>query len=207
MTRTRRASRRGNSLMEFGLVGIILVPLFLGTTNLGLNLGRSVQVQQLARDAGHMYVRQVDFSLVKNRKLLVRLGQNLGLQDSAGPGVLIMSKIMLIGLEQCAAGGMAGACPNQGKPVIIERLTLGTNNLKASVYGTPSGGIVGPNGNIAMSDYLADASAVTAGFSPGLLTGMLDGETAFLVETYFEFPEWFMNTSYTNKGIYARSVY
>ncbi len=199
--------RRGNSLIEFALVGMVLVPLFLGTTNIGLNLGRSVQVQQLARDAGHMYVRQVDFSRPGNRKLLVRLGQNLGLQETGGKGVVILSMIQFIGDAQCAAAGLAGACPNKGQAVFLNRIVIGDSALKPSEFGTPNPALVNAQGNLQPTDYLVDPTAVTVNFSPGALKDMIDGEVAFLTEAYFEFPEWFLNQSYTRKGVYSRSIF
>lgn len=200
-------NRRGNSLIEFALVGMVLVPLFLGTTNVGLNLGRSVQVQQLARDAGHMYVRQVDFTRPGNRKLLVRLGQNLGLQETGGKGVVILSTIQLIGDDQCNAAGLSGACPNKGRAVFVNRIVIGDTALKPSEFGTPSPALINAHGNLQPSDYLVDPTAVTANFSPGVLKGMQDGEVAYLAEVYFEFPEWFLNQSYTRKGVYSRSIF
>ena len=38
-----------------------MVPLWLGTSAVGLNMITSLQVIQLARDAGHMYARGVEF--------------------------------------------------------------------------------------------------------------------------------------------------
>lgn len=200
-------SRKGNSLIEFALVGMVLVPLFLGTTNIGLNLGRAVQVQQLARDAGHMYVRQVDFSRPGNRKLMVRLGQNLGLQETGGKGVVILSTIQFIGDEQCDAAGLSANCPNKGQAVIVNRIVIGDSALKASEFGTPNPALINAQGNLQPSDYLSDSTAIATNFTPGALKNMEDGEAAFLTEVYFEFPEWFLNQTYTRKGVYSRAIF
>jgi hypothetical protein len=199
--------RAGNSLIEFALVGMVLIPLFLGTTNVGLILGRSVQVQQLARDSGHMLARQVDFTLSGNQKLLVRLGQNLGLRQGTGPGVVILSKILLAGQDQCAGAGLAGSCPNQDKAVFIHRVAVGNPAIHQSEFGTPGPAMINSAGNILPSDYLVDPSAVASNFSPQTLKGMVPGEIAYLAEVYFEFPEWFLNQSYTRKSVSARSIY
>ena len=54
----------GGSAIEFVFVSLVLVPLFLGTGAVGVNLIRTLQTIQLARDIGHMYARGIDFSQV-----------------------------------------------------------------------------------------------------------------------------------------------
>ena len=58
-----RKRQKGSMLVEFVLVmALVMVPLLLGTMVVGFNLIRSIQVNQINRDAGHMYARGVDFS-------------------------------------------------------------------------------------------------------------------------------------------------
>src|SRR5467141_2852132 len=78
--RGSRQTEKGTEILEFALVvSFILVPLLLGVVVIGINLGRAVQVAQVARDGGSMYVRGVDFSQAGNQAVLARLGQGLGL--------------------------------------------------------------------------------------------------------------------------------
>ncbi len=215
--RRNQRNRRGNTLLEFGLVAIFLVPLFLGTVNLGLNLGRSVQVSQVARDAGHLYVRQMDFSLSGSKDLLVKLSSGLGMTANGGNGTVILSRVMKIGPAECQAGTGSTSCANLGKAVFTQRHTIGNTSLKSSEFGTPAAGIVltyavnseGLNvGDIRASDYTTNASAEAVGFT-SILPGMLNGETAYVAEAYFSSPEWNLEQNYTSTapGVYARSIY
>ncbi|MCC6538869.1 MAG: hypothetical protein IT162_15050 [Bryobacterales bacterium] len=214
----RRRGRRGNSIIEFGLVAIFLVPLFLGTVNLGLTLGYNLQVAQIARDTGHMYVRQLDFSNDASKELIVRLARGMGMTKNDGKGVVILTKVLYVGDDQCAGGGLApGECPNHGRAVMVQRHTIGKESLRTSSVGTPPAGLVltGPDavtglkaGDIRPADYLTQAGVISAA-TETMLPGMLAGETAFIVETYFQTPEWSLQQSYTRTadGVYARAVF
>ena len=60
-------SQRGGSSIEFAFIVLTLVPLLLGTGATGVNMIRTLQTAQLARDAGHMFARGVDFSLTRKQ--------------------------------------------------------------------------------------------------------------------------------------------
>ncbi len=214
----RRRGRHGNTIVEFGLVAIFLVPLFLGTINLGLSLGYNLQVAQISRDAGHMYVRQLDFSLDASKEVVVRMALGMGMTKSAGNGIVILTKVLYLGDDQCAAGGLTqGSCPNWGRAVIVQRHTIGDSSLKTSTIGTPPAGLVltGPDaasglkmGDILPANYLTQGSLITSA-TETLLPGMLAGETAYIVESYFKTPDWSLKQSYTEtaEGVYARAVF
>ena len=214
----RSRAQRGNSIIEFGLVSIFLVPLFLGTVNLGLNLSYNLQVAQIARDAGHMYVRQLDFSNDASKELIVRLARGMGMTKDDGKGVVILTKVLFVGDDQCAAGGLSpGECPSHGRAVMVQRHTIGKESLRTSSIGTPSSGLVltGPDvvsglkkGDIKPADYLTQAGVISAA-AETMLPGMLAGETAFIVESYFQTPEWSLQQNYmqTADGVYARAVF
>lgn len=214
----KRRAQSGNTIVEFGLVAIFLIPLFLGTVNLGLNLGFSVQGAQVARDAGHMYVRQLDFSLDASKELVVRMARGMGMTKNGGKGTVILTKVLFVGDDQCAIGGLApGDCANNGRAVIIQRHTIGDASLKQSTVGTPPAALVltAPDaatglkaGDIRPADYLTQPGVVSAA-TETLLPGMLVGETAYIVESYFKTPEWSLKQSYTQttEGVYARSVF
>ena len=44
-----------------------------------MSLSRSLQVTQISRDAGHMYVRYVDLTQAANQDIIVRLASGMGL--------------------------------------------------------------------------------------------------------------------------------
>ncbi|MFN7924753.1 MAG: TadE family protein [Bryobacteraceae bacterium] len=216
--RSQNRRRKGNTILEFALVMLFLFPLFIGTVNLGMNLTKTTQASQITRDAGHMYVRQVDFSLDASKNIVVRLAQGLGMTLSGGKGVILLSKIMYIGTSECAAANLAPAsCPNYHKAVVIQRHTIGNTTMRTSDFATPASSIIltGPDavtglkkGDIKPADYLTNATVQ----SPKLLTllpGMLEGETAYVSEGYFDTPSFTLNQSYTatSKGTYTRSIY
>ena len=131
----RGRERRGNTVIEFAIVAVFLVPLFLGTINLGLSLSYNLQVAQVARDAGHMYVRQLDFSLVASQEVVVRMASGMGLnRTGGGKGVVMLTKVLFIGADQCATGGLPeGGCPNLGRAVIVQRHIIGEASLRARI--------------------------------------------------------------------------
>src|SRR5207248_9682154 len=55
----RRKRQSGTEFIEFALSSLLLFPLMMGVVIIGLNLGRSIQVAQVCRDAGSMYVRGI----------------------------------------------------------------------------------------------------------------------------------------------------
>src|SRR6185295_6382793 len=99
-------SRKGVSTIEFALSMLVLVPLVLGTGAIGINLIRTLQTIQLARDAGHMLGKGVDFSDTDNQDILVTLGQNLGLNratPSSSRSVVILSAFTYVDNNTCIA--------------------------------------------------------------------------------------------------------
>ena len=58
-----RERQRGNTVVEFALVISFLALLLMGTFSVGMTLTKSVQAGVVARDAGAMFMRYVDFSL------------------------------------------------------------------------------------------------------------------------------------------------
>jgi hypothetical protein len=213
-----RRAKRGNTIVEFGLVAVFLVPLFIGTINLGLSLGYNVQVSQIARDAGHMYVRQLDFSLDASKEVVVRMARGMGMTKDDGRGIVILSKVMFIGEDQCALASLAaGDCTNLNEAVVIQRHIIGKSSLWTSTIGTPNAALIltAPDaesglkaGDIKPADFLTQPSCVSAKMKT-LLPGMLGGETAYVVEAYFSTPDWSLKQSYTQtaEGVYARSIF
>src|SRR5471030_489946 len=53
--------RRGVAVMEFTLSLLFLIPLLLGVLIFGFKLIRSLEMTQVTRDLGAMYLRGVDF--------------------------------------------------------------------------------------------------------------------------------------------------
>jgi len=199
MLNTRgRQSEKGNEILEFSLVvAFILVPILLGVVIIGISLGRAVQVAQVARDGGSMYVRGIDFSQSGNQAILVRLGQGMGLAVTGGTGVAILSKVSYV-----PANGCTNPC-NQNQYVMVQRIVIGDSSL-VSAHGLirSSGSVtLDSQGNVA--NYFTDPNAVVSGFSSILpLSG---SEFAYIAEAYFPTPD--LDIFRIGNGVYSRSIY
>lgn len=206
MTGRRRRDSGGNALVEFGLCAVFLMPLYLWMVIMGLDLKRVMQTNQVSRDAGHMYARWVDFSKTGNQDLIVRLASGLGLTRTGGKGVVILSKMMKIGTQQCADGGVAVAqCSNLDRTVFVQRIVIGNKALSASRYGTPSDAILNADGTIEDVNYLKNATAVSANFQNTL--ALSAGEVAYVSEAWFQSPVQDFPTLNNRGPVYARSIY
>jgi Flp pilus assembly protein TadG len=199
-TRSKRGER-GHSIMEFALVAIPTVMLMLGVVVLGINLGRSVQVAQICRDAGSMYVRGVDFSQTGAQQLLARLGQNMNLQTSGGSGVVILSKIQFVPTDPTCTDTCAGAYR------LVQRDTIGSTSL-TGFTGThfPTAGPVTRDpstGNI--QNYTTDPNAVISNFSSTLVLN--PNEISYVAEAYFQTGDTNLNVWQHTPGVYAQAFF
>lgn len=204
----KRKATRGVSTIEFALSLLVLVPLILGTGAIGVNMIRTMQTIQLARDAGHMFARGVDFSQAGNQAILSTIGNGLGLSATQGSGtaVVILSALTYVDGSTCSAANQANgngtstSCNNKGKWVFVQRLVVGNNNLRNSNYGSPiTNGTDIPNnvtmdsqGKISIGQYGTRTGAVAQfssanGIVPyanvnGTVTGLPSGQKLFLAE-------------------------
>lgn len=200
----RRRGNRGNTIMEFAVVALFLMPLLLGTFTLGMNLNQSVRVTQVVRDAGHMYARWVDFTLPSNQDILVRLAIGLRMTRTGGDGVIILSKITYVDDYDCTASGVPlGECVNRGNYVITNRVVVGNSSLRASEFGTPSSSSLDARGEV--YDIYRDASARADGF--GNLLTLTSGQFAFVAEGHFRGAGISLTSPQMGNDVYARAIY
>jgi len=208
----RNRNEKGNGLLEFAAVSIVVIPLFFGMVGAGIQLGRMDEAVQICRDAAHMYARGVDFSQTANQNILVSLATGSGMTTSGGNGVMIMSQIIQVYQADCTAAGLnAGQCSNLNQLVFVSRLVTGNSGLRSSNYGTPPSALVNAQGNIAASDYLTKPSLVLTGGMTTELTnsGLIlnDGDIAYLTEFYESTPDLsFLGASGTG-GVYAKAIF
>lgn len=202
----RRDRRRGNAMVEFALCLVFLAPLMLGTFNLGMNLARNLQVTQLARNAGHMYVRWVDFSIPESQQLIVRLADGLNMTRTGGDGTVILSQVLVPAAADCTGAGLnAGACTNLNIPVIVHRIQFGNSSLKNSAFGSPDPSLIRGDGSIAVADYLTDSRVRATGWS-SVMT-LASGEIAYVSEVYVKTPAYNIGDQGGVEGVYARSIF
>jgi hypothetical protein len=188
--------------MEFALGTFVLLPLLLGAGATGVNLIRTQQTIQLARDAGHMYARTIDFSQQGNQKILLRIGKDLGLRASGGSAVVILSALTYVDRAACAAvgavdtsGNPTGACTNYTRWVFTQRIMIGNPSVRPSNYGSPlTSGPTGvtvnsTTGRISAADYVKKAGAVAQfnAVNPysvvsGVAQGLPSGQQLYVAE-------------------------
>ena len=201
----RNKRRRGVSVIEFAFSLLVLLPLFLGTIEVGLNMVGTLQTVQLARDAGHMFARGVDFTLSGNKQLLVSLGQTIGMSTSTGAGQggaqVILSQLRYIDKATCIgyglpvdAGGNPIGCTNLTKWVFSERIVLGNTSMRTSQLGSPitsgpNGVTINSDGTISMANQVQNANDVAtfSGINPyssinGTVTGLPSGQLLYIAE-------------------------
>lgn len=192
---------RGGASVEFALILLVLVPLLLGTGVVGVNMIRTLQTIQLARDAGHMYARGVDFSQPGNQTILLTVGQSVGLASgSSGSAVVTLSLLTYVDTAACASVGAVdsngihtNACTNFGHWVFKQRLVIGNTALRKDGIGSPLvGGSTGvtidaATGRISLSDYVKKAGAVALfnsinPYSAVTGKGLPSGEVLYIAE-------------------------
>ena len=199
-----RSRRRGGMLVESALViAFLLVPLILGLIVVGFNLIRAVQVNQINRDAGHMFARNVDFSSNAsgqgNRAVIYQMAPRLKTTTSAGTAVLILSAIQYIGSNTCSS------CGNLNHAVFKQQLVLGNPSLHASKFGTVSTSSLTSDGTGTVKDPLNDATVRTDGILAKL--PMLDGDMAYVAETYYSSTDIDIPGFISPSGVYARAIF
>jgi hypothetical protein len=217
----KRRNQRGNTLIEFAIVTPCLLLLFFGTIGLGLMMGRYVQAVQVARDVAHMYSNGVDFTQATNRNIVTQqLASGIGMTDTGGNGVVVLSKIVTVYQADCDATGLT--CTNLNLPVFTQRIVMGQASLRTGDFGVPDTSIRDSQGNIDPSVYMtnSNSSVRTSGFEEALDDAVLratgsaasapaqpQGDIAYVVEVYFQYPDiGFLGWS-TASGAYARFIF
>jgi hypothetical protein len=206
MPKRRQEREGGNALVEFAIVVTFLVNLMMGVFSVGMTLTKSVQAGVVARDAGAMFMRYVDFTLSSNRDFLVRLANGMNMTANGGNGVVIMTQISMIGATECSAGGLAtGSCPNYNHPVVIKRVKVGNTAVYTTTFGNPTASLIQSDGTILTADYLTDTSVRADNFSAVITLNA--GEYAYLSEAYFLTPEIDMPGYRNNTYVYQRNIF
>jgi hypothetical protein len=176
----RRKLQWGGAAIEFALALFVLLPLFLGVTGIGLSMLKQMQTVQLARDAGSMSARKVNFTLAGNQNILSQVAGSLsltpgsGTTGTAGAGnvVVILSTLQYVSGTLCgqATPPLAAnttACPNLGQWVFAKQIVVGNSSLGVSRLGTPAASIISTtDGTIAINDQCKTASAAVSGSNP-----------------------------------------
>ncbi len=222
-------NQQGNTILEFALVMVFLVPMFAGSFTIGMGLAKGIQVSNVARDAVVLMVRAVtdpnsglDLAQTQNQRIIVRAASGLGMNsdsqqdpDPNGKAVVILSKVVLVGPAECSVGIIpapagappwnAGNCPNYGSYVFAYRVVIGNGTKWSSTLGKP-GTTVQSNGTITPQDIATTTSDRVANF-PGVANMTLTPSTFALVsEMYADVSFLNFFSILGNPTIYARSI-
>lgn len=199
-----KKSEQGNSVLEFALIAIPTIFMMLGVVVVGVDLGRSVQVAQISRDAGSMFVRGVPLYQTAAQGVVVRLGQNMNLQTTGGDGLVVLSKIIFIPDPSCGApGDPSYANCTVGKNKLVQRIIFGDTTLPGTHY--PTAGPVALDSQGQVANYLIDDNADVDNFTTALQ--LKPNEISYVAETYFRTPDVDMPGFQNNTGIYAQSFF
>jgi hypothetical protein len=196
-----RTRRNGTSAIEFALLGLVWAPLLVGTLGLGTAMIRNLETVQIARDAGHMYARQVKFHEPAKKEMLARIGEGLGMEASGGEGVVILSTVMYVGRYQCQALGLAdnatppnpyASCTNYGHFVFTHRLKVGNPAIGESRFGDPDAtyvdattGAIDPGNSVKRSSLRADEFTLLPKPQEDGTDGFQAGHSAYIAEAIF----------------------
>ncbi len=223
MKKQNPKGEKGSSIVELALVAPMLMLLFFGVVGLGIMMGRYVQAVAVARDVAHMYSSGVDFSQTANQNIIInQLAQGTGITAAGGNGVIIFSKIATVYQADCDAAGFGANCTNKNLPVFTQRIVIGQSTLRTSAFGTPNSAILDAQGNIAPSVYMknTDGTVRTTGFETAYdsavqrATGAApaapaqpQGDNAYVVEVFFQYPDIAFLGWSTAGGAYAMFIF
>jgi Flp pilus assembly protein TadG len=220
-TQIRFVKQRGSTILEFAIVVPCLAMLFFGTVGLGLMLGRYIQAVQVNRDVAHMYSDGVDFTQTTPQNIIIQqLAAGTGMTATGGNGVVIFSQIETVYSVDCSAAGIS-PCANQGLPVFTQRIVVGNSSLRSSQFGTPNSALLDAEGNISASAYMGntDSSVRTTGFEAMLDAASIasggtgtapqqpQGNVAYVVEVYFQYPNIAFLGFDTTGGAYSYYIF
>jgi len=191
MPRRSNIREKGQSLMEFAMCALFLVPMLAGAFTVGMSLTKAIQVGVVCRDANVLAVRGIDLANPQNKQLVVRLAKGLGMglasgaPDPAGKGVVIISKVLRVGVPECDSvttvngagvvvpdprttmvGGVlvaSNTCTNYGYYVFSNRIVIGNPSQLSSTIGNPASS---PDtyGDISLNNYVLNDGNRASGF-------------------------------------------
>jgi hypothetical protein len=233
--RARRKRQGGHEILEFALTAILLIPLFMGSFVVGINLIRSIQANHVTRDLADMYIHGADFSDVGIQTVAQRLATGMNLQlgggtsssgdnlGNTGRGIVWISKIMWVGgtSDPNCQGVLPATCTNANKFVFVERIRFGNGSLeteRASGLGHPSLAVRNDHGLVTDDLALDQDVRVPEPYQTQLQNRwqvtdinlgrapLVDGQVAFVAEAYFQSPDLYLG-SVSGRGVYSRWFY
>lgn len=198
------SSGRGVAIVEFSLSLVFLTPLLVGTLVFGFRLIRSIEMSQITRDLGHMYIRGINF----RDAIPAQNAQTMAAQYSltaTGSSKILLSQIRIATQADCDAANPTTPgrnCTNRDKPVFIEQVTLGNASNGSSVFGNPP---LDGGQKVSVTDLGNNSAAQAADFSNVLSLNV--GEVAYLCEMINLTPELNIPGLTGAAQVYARTIF
>lgn len=210
----RRGRQQGTAIVEFAVIAPFLMILFFGTISLGMILGRYVQALTVSRDVAHLYSSGVDFSQASSQNVALQLAQGTGMTATGGNGVILLTRISTVYQADCDAAGFTSTCTNLGLCVVTQRIKFGNSGLSSSAFATPTSTLMDAAGNISPAVYLrnTDSTVRTTGLAPlltaaGMTSLIPQGNSVWLTEVFFSYPDISYLGSWVSGGAYARFIF
>jgi hypothetical protein len=217
-------------MLEFSIVTISLAFMFAGAFTIGAMLNKALQVSNVTRSAAVLMVTAVtnpksDLNLVlpQNQRILIREANGLGMASDAqydpsatGNGAIFLSKIVLVGANECAAGvnpipngvppWSTASCPNYNTYVFAYYVAIGNNTRWASAFGAPPPADVQSDGTLSAVHIATDTHAqVSAATFTGVIT-LAQSQYALISEAYADVSSVSVFSIFKPPVIYYRTV-
>jgi len=216
--------------VEFAVITSILVPIFAAAFTLGMSLSKALQVSNVCRDAVVLMVRAatdpkagLDLATTQNQRIIVRAASGLQMSlnpqydpDPNGKGLAVLSKVILVGDNECAAGVLpppanappwnAGNCPNYNSYVFGYRVYIGNKSTFSSSLGDPPAGAIQSDGTLSASDIATNAANRAQKFGPGGIITLNQSTFALVAEMFADISTINLFSIFKAPVLYSRSI-
>jgi Flp pilus assembly protein TadG len=223
-------SESGQAMLEFSIVSISLAFMFAGAFTIGAMLNKALQVSNVTRSAAVLMVNSVtnptaelNLAIAANQQILVREASGLGMNvagsyapSSTGSAAIFLSKIVLVGANECAAGitpiptgappWTTSNCPNYGSYVFEYYIAIGNNTRWASAFGTPPSAAVLDDGTISAANIAKDTALQVPLATMTSVITLSASQYALMAETYADISSVAVFSLYKPPVIYYRTV-
>jgi hypothetical protein len=209
--------RRGVAVMEFTFSLLFLIPLLTGILVFGFKLIRSLEMTQVTRDLGAMYLRGVDFRSTAAQQTAATLAASFDM-TSNGTSVVVLSKVKLVTTADCIAANAVtpvvtgNNCVNLNKLIFTEQLKVGNSTAGSSAFGTPpvqSSGCtpLGPGTPCIYTVTIKDQGRNTQAQATNFAMTLLAGEYAYVAEMVNLTSEFTIPGVGGGPQVYARAIF
>jgi len=194
----------GVAIVEFSLAMVLLTPLLLGTLVYGFSMVRSIEMAQITRDLGHMYVRGINFRDTVPAQNAQTMAAQYSL-TSSGSSVILLSQVRIATQSDCDAANPTNpgiSCTNLNKPVFVEQVTLGNSAIGSSAFGTPP---LDSGKKVTAANFGNNSAAQAVNFSSVL--SLNAGEVAYVAEMMNHTPGVYVAQMPGSNQVYSRSIF